>query len=82
MPKHQLVSTWTKRVVHCVFDDKDKNTKTLAANDRSPVQKINFICKTICDVGGVVRWYLACTSHDRLGCHLTDYVGKVVMPGC
>ena len=34
-----LVSTWIERVVNCVFDDKDKNTKTLAANDSSPAQK-------------------------------------------
>ena len=30
-----LPSTWTERVVHCAFDDKEKNTKALAANDRS-----------------------------------------------
>ena len=27
-------------VVHCAFDDKDKNTKALAANDRSPAENI------------------------------------------
>ena len=31
-----LASTWTESVVHCVFDDKEKNTKALAANDRRP----------------------------------------------
>ena len=35
----------------------------------------------------IVRWHLACTraactSHNRLRCHLADYVGKVDMPGC
>ena len=30
----------------------------------------------------VVRWYLACTSHDHLSCHLADYVAKMAVPGC
>ena len=27
-----FVSKWTETVVHCVFDDKDKHTRALAAN--------------------------------------------------
>ena len=52
--------------MHWVFDDKNKNTKTLAANDRSPAQNNYFICKIICDVGGIVTvllLYDTCPAH-------------------
>ena len=68
-------------LVHCVepiFDDKAKDTKALAVSDTAQ----NIISKNVCDVGGVVRWHLACTSNDCLRCHLAEYVGKVIMPGC
>ena len=53
--------------MHCAFDDKDKATKSLAANDTGWISqergakyyKQNFII--ICDVGGVGRWHLTST---------------------
>ena len=39
------------------------------------------ISKTMCNVGGAIRGHLACTSQDRLSCHLADYVGKMAIPG-
>ena len=71
------VPMWSERVVHCVYDNNDKNTKALASNDRSPEQ--NIISETICDVGGrpiICSMALACSSHDRLRCHLADMSAK------
>ena len=75
-------------LVHCAFDDIDKATKALATNGRGRISqergakyyKQNYII--MCDIGCVGRWHLACTPHDRLSCHLADYVGKMAMPGC
>ena len=62
-------------IVHCAFDDKDKATKSLAANGTGWISqergakyyKQNFIM--ICDVGGVGRWHL--TSTKLPGLHTT-----------
>ena len=55
------------------------NTKVLAAKHRSPTQ--NIIMQNYMRRRWYVLWHLACTSHDRLKCHIADNLGKVVMPG-
>ena len=57
-----------RMIVHCAFDDKDKATKSLAANGTGWISqergakyyKQNFII--ICDVDGIGRWHLTSTS--------------------